>query len=322
MNHSKGSYAVLSGGVGGAKLVAGMAATLAAEQLEVIANTGDDFQHLGFTICPDIDTLLYTLSGQANPATGWGIADESWQFMDALEKLGGETWFRLGDRDLATHILRRELLTKGMPLDEVTACLAESMGISVTLHPMSNDPVRTHIETTDELLEFQDYFVRRQAKPVATAIHCTGGDAAAAAAGALRAFNAENLQAIIISPSNPWLSIAPIMSVSGIKSSILKSRVPVVAVSPVVAGKAIKGPTAKLMKELGLEPGVVAIAEHYCDLIDGLVIDEQDAQHKSAIEQLGIKVGITNTIMNNLQDKQNLACFVTDFSSNTQGCSR
>jgi len=319
MNHPQSSYAVLSGGVGGAKLVAGMAATLKPDCLDVIANTGDDFEHLGFTICPDIDTLLYTLSGQANSATGWGMANESWQFMDALEKLGGETWFRLGDRDLATHIFRRELLARGKSLEEVTSQLAHAMGINIALHPMSNNPVRTQIQTAEQTLEFQEYFVRRQAVPVATALSYCGSDNAAAAPGALQALEKEQLRAVIISPSNPWLSIAPILSVAELKSSILANNAPVVAVSPVVAGKAIKGPTAKIMQELGITQGVKGIAEHYCGIIDGLIIDQQDKAHQATIENMGIKVGVTNTIMNNLEDKKSLACYAVDFCNEFAG---
>ena len=322
MQQTQGSYTVLSGGVGGAKLVAGMAAILPAEKLDVIANTGDDFEHLGLTVCPDIDTLLYTLSGQANPETGWGMANESWQFMDALEKLGGETWFRLGDRDLATHIYRHELLTAGLSLEDATARLRQAMGIRVPLHPMSNAAVRTAVETENGSLAFQDYFVRLQAQPVATAVRHDGSASATPSAGALAALTRPDLRAVVIAPSNPWLSIAPIMSVAGLESSILKSAVPVVAVSPVVAGKAIKGPTAKLMVELGLNPGVTAIAEHYSGVIDGLIIDEQDAGHQASIEKLGIRVGVTNTIMKNLHHKKHLASFVMEFSSKLKGRSR
>lgn len=316
-NHPKPApnYAVLSGGIGGAKLVVGLRQVLADGQLQVIANTGDDFEHLGLPISPDIDTLIYSLAGIANPETGWGLRDESWQFMDALAGLGGPDWFRLGDRDLATHIRRRELLAQGCTLSETTRRLAQAHGVHVPVWPMSDTPVRTVVETAGGPLEFQDYFVRQQAQPVITGLRYGGIEAARPSPGALQALAAAASGAIILTPSNPWLSIDPILSVPGIKATISTSKAPVVAVSPIVKGAAIKGPTAKLMRELGIEPSVLSIAAHYRDILDGLVIDTQDRAQQDAIEDMGIRVHISNTVMRDLADKVALAQQVLDFAT-------
>jgi len=315
MHSPAASYAVLSGGVGGAKLALGLQHTLDPQQLQIIANTGDDFDHLGLTICPDIDTLLYTLAGKADPQRGWGLVNETWQFMDSLAELGGETWFRIGDRDLATHTLRRELLAKGLSLSATTDALRAALGVKVSVWPMSDNPVRTKINTTEGSLDFQDYFVRRQAEPVAQSFDYAGSAAAAASAAALDALRASSLAAVILTPSNPWLSIDPILSLSDIKSTIRSINAPVVAVSPIVGGKALKGPTEKIMRETGIDTSVVSIAEHYREFLDGLVIDRQDAAHQDAIESMGITVTIAQTVMTTLQDKIDLARTVIDFST-------
>jgi LPPG:FO 2-phospho-L-lactate transferase len=316
------SYVVLSGGVGGAKLVLGLRDCLESQQLQVIANTGDDFEHIGLPISPDIDTLIYTLAGLANPATGWGLTDETWNCMAQLEKLGGETWFRLGDRDMATHLQRRELLANGNNLSDATTTLAKALNVDTAIWPMSDQKVRTVVHTTDGPLEFQQYFVRFQAQPIATGFEYTGHAAAQASAGALKALQAESLGAIILTPSNPWLSIEPILSVNEIKNAIAACGKPVVAVSPIVGGKAIKGPTAKLMQETGIEVSALGIAKHYGDLLDGLVIDNQDIEHRDAIEAMGIKVKTANTIMLTQQDKSALADAVLRFAAELSGGSQ
>lgn len=315
MATAKQKLAVLSGGVGGAKLVLGLAQIMPPENLSVIANTGDDFDHLGLRICPDIDTLIYTLSGLANPDTGWGLRDESWDYMKALQALGGEAWFRLGDRDLAMHVKRRDLLLGGQTLNETTRRLAGDLGVKVAILPMSDDPIHTYIETDNGELAFQDYFVRLQAQPAARAIHYRSTGTARASSTVTEALTDPELNGVIISPSNPWLSIAPILAAAGVESCLLNSNAPVTALSPIVAGKAIKGPTAKLMQELGITTGVTGIAEHYRNIIDGLIIDEQDRNSKAAIEQMGIQVAVTDTIMNDLADKTRLAKFVAEFSA-------
>jgi len=313
------SYVVLSGGVGGAKLVLGLRDRLKGSQLQVIANTGDDFEHIGLPISPDIDTLIYTLAGLANQATGWGLKDESWGCMAQLEKLGGETWFRLGDQDVATHLQRRELLANGCSLSDATATLARALGVDTAIWPMSDQKVRTVIHTIDGPLDFQEYFVRLQAQPVATGFDYTGHSAARTSPGALQALQAESLAAIILTPSNPWLSIDPILSINDIKNAITACGKPVVAVSPIVGGKAIKGPTAKLMQETGSEVSALGIAKHYGDILDGLVIDNQDIAHRDAIEAMGIKVKTANTIMLTQQDKSALADVVLSFAAELSG---
>jgi LPPG:FO 2-phospho-L-lactate transferase len=324
---SDSKYTVLSGGVGGAKLVLGLYELLVKEQgqpgqLDIVANTGDDFEHLGLPICPDIDTLMYTLAGTVNPATGWGLADESWHFMDALEQLGGAIWFRLGDRDLATHARRRELLDAGQTLSAATATLLQESGVHAQLHPMSDTPIRTKIKTSSETYDFQDYFVRLKAEPKVSELLYTGCEQASASPGALAALQANDLNAIIITPSNPWLSIDPILSLSDIKSTIINSKVPVVGISPIVGGQAIKGPTAKLMQELGMDVSAYSIAQHYKGILDGLIIDQTDADQQAAIEKLGLQVGISNTVMKTLDDKKALAKFTLEFAHKIRtGCS-
>ncbi len=308
-----GHYVVLSGGVGGAKLVYGLKQVLPADQLVVVANTADDFEHLGLPICPDIDTLIYTLADMANTDTGWGQTDESWHFMAALEKLGGETWFRLGDRDLATHVQRRMLLEQGFTLSKVTAELCERLGLETQILPMSDDPVRTILTTGTGKLGFQDYFVRLQTEPSIENISYTGSDVAAPAPGVVAALNSPDLRGIIISPSNPWLSIDPILSIAQLKPMITLSKVPVVAISPIVGGRAIKGPTAKLMGELGVETSVTGIAEHYKSVIDGLIIDECDTSYQTRIEALCLKAGVAQTVMHSTADKVSLANATLEF---------
>jgi len=266
-------------------------------------------------VCPDLDTIMYTLAGLAHPEQGWGLAGETFDAFAMVERYGGPAWFRLGDRDLATHIRRRDLLQRGQTLSEATTTLRLAQNVAVPIWPMSDEPVRTLIETAGGPLEFQDYFVRQQAQPVALGFRYSGSESARASSGVLRALNATELAAIILTPSNPWLSIAPILSIDDIKATITANAAPVIAVSPIVNGAAIKGPTAKLMRELGIEPSVNSIAMHYRDILDGLVIDTQDRARQDAIEAMGIRVYVTNTVMQNLADKAALAQHVLDFAA-------
>ena len=304
----------LSGGVGGAKLALGLDRVLPAGALTVIANTGDDFEHLGLTICPDIDTVLYTLAGVANPDTGWGRADEGWRVMQTLESLGGETWFRLGDRDIALHLERTRRLRDGEPLSAVTADIARRLGVAACVLPMSDQPVRTIVETPDGPLAFQHYFVRAQCAPAVTGFRFDGAAAAQPAPGLLAALAAPALEAIVICPSNPYISIDPILSVPGLRDAIAASGTPVIAVSPIVGGRAIKGPTAKMMRELGLESDALAVAQHYAGLIDGFVLDDRDAAAADLVRALSIAPAATNTVMTSLQDRERLARFTLDFA--------
>jgi LPPG:FO 2-phospho-L-lactate transferase len=306
----------LSGGVGGAKLVLGLYHELPGDQLDVLVNTGDDFEHLGLPICPDIDTLLYTLAGLANPELGWGIAGETWQAMEALEALGGETWFRLGDRDLATHLWRRELLSRGRSLTEVTRELAARFGIETRVYPMSDDPVRTTVMTGQGDLAFQHYFVREQCRPAVSGFRFDGISAARPHRDTLRLLQGGTLSRVIICPSNPYVSIDPILQVPGVWLALRDSPAKVVLVSPIVGGRALKGPAAKMMGELGVPATATGVAGHYHNrypgLIDCFVIDESDATLVPEIEAIGLTTAVTATVMQTLSDKQRLARFCID----------
>lgn len=308
----------LTGGVGGAKLVFGFSRLLAPADLISAVNTGDDFSHLGLHISPDIDTLMYTLAGLANPVTGWGRADESWHFMDTLQELGGENWFRLGDRDLATNVLRTHLLASGRSLSEVTATLCSRLGVRHAILPMSDDPVRTMVETDEGQLAFQDYFVRRQCQPTVHAIHFEGAQTARLPAALMAAFDSPRLQSIIISPSNPYLSIGPLLAMPELRARLKAARVPVIAVSPIVGGQAIKGPTAKIMQEMGHPVSALQVAQEYGPLLDGFVIDTTDADAVAALSAQGIRPFITDIVMRNDEDRVRLAAEVLQFSDSLQ----
>ena len=301
----------LSGGVGGAKLSLGLAETLAPGDLHVLANTGDDFEHLGLVICPDIDTLLYTLSGRANQTLGWGLEGESWNAMEALEELGGESWFRLGDRDLATHLWRTSELARGESLVQVTSELARRLGIANHIHPMSESPVRTMVHSGEGDMPFQDYFVRRQCEPAVTGFSFEGISAAHPNREVLQGLAQNLFQRIVICPSNPYVSIDPILQVPGLWLALRDNEAPVILVSPIVAGTAIKGPAAKMMAELEVPVTALGVAEHYTrrypGLLDYFVIDESDAKLAGKIEALGLRVRVTPTVMKTLQDKKRLA---------------
>jgi len=271
-----GHVVALCGGVGGAKLAQGLSAALPPEELSLIVNTGDDFQHLGLSISPDVDSVIYALAGLSDPVRGWGRRDESWTFMDALKGLGGESWFQLGDGDLAMHVERTWRLARGATLTEVTAHLCRALGIAIRVLPMSDDPVRTRVLTTEGWLDFQEYFVHRQCRPAVREFTFAGAGTARAQPDALAALERRDLRAIVICPSNPFVSVEPILAVPGIRAAIQQSRAPVVAVTPIIGGKAIKGPAAKMMAELGLDVSGESVARRYTGLIDGFVIDQAD----------------------------------------------
>lgn len=303
----------LSGGVGGAKLALGLADALAPGRLHVLANTGDDFDHLGLHICPDIDTLLYTLSGRADQTRGWGLAGETWQTMAALEELGGETWFRLGDRDMATHLWRSQRLAAGAGLAEVTAELAARLGVASHIYPMSDDPVSTTVRSDRGELSFQHYFVRYQCEPAVTGFNFDGISAARPNRTCMGLLQRNQLGAIVICPSNPLVSVDPILQVPGLWLALRNSPAPVVLVSPIVAGQAIKGPAAKMMQELGIAATALGVARHYRarypGLVDYFVIDESDATLAAEISEQGVTVAVTSTIMRSREDKGQLARF-------------
>jgi LPPG:FO 2-phospho-L-lactate transferase len=291
--------AVLTGGVGGAKFVLGLERCGLVEELVAIVNTGDDFRHLGLHVSPDIDTLLYTLSGKANAAQGWGREGESWTFLDALRSLGGPDWFRLGDGDLALHVLRSHRLAAGESLSAITADFARQWGIETRVLPMSNDPVATHLDTDAGPLEFQRYFVERQCQPVVRAVRFAGADTAKAAPGVVEAIHGAD--AVFLAPSNPYLSIDPVLAVAEIARALKETRAPVIAISPIVGGTAVKGPTAKLMAELGVAPDNDAIAAHYAPLLDAMLHDESDRA------PAGLPAAATATLMHSLDDRIRVA---------------
>jgi len=305
----------LSGGVGGAKLALGLDRILQTGELLVVANTGDDFEHLGLAISPDIDTVVYTLAGLANPGTGWGRACEGWRAMQTVEALGGETWFRLGDRDIGLHLERTRRLRDGEPLSRITADLAERLGVASRVLPMSDQPVRTIVETPDGPLDFQHYFVRERCAPTVSGFRFEGAAVARPAPGLCEALASPALEAIVICPSNPFISIDPILAVPGLCDAISSSAAPVVAVSPIVGGRAIKGPTAKMMDELGLQTDAVGVARHYRGLVDGFVLDECDAAAVEAVRNLGMAAITAKTVMTSLRDRKALARFVLGFAN-------
>lgn len=293
---------VLTGGVGGAKLVLGLTQVMPPEDITAIVNTGDDFSHLGLWVSPDLDTLLYTLAGKANPTLGWGREDETWSFMETLRSLGGEDWFLLGDRDLALHVLRTTALARGEPLGAIMRRFAQAWGIATTILPMSDDPVATHLDTDEGALPFQRYFVERRCAPAVRAISFKGTEQAQAGPGVVDAILSSDTRAILIAPSNPYLSVDPILAVPDIRAALAAATAPIVAVSPIIAGKAVKGPTAKLMAELGVEATSSAIAAHYAGLLDGMLIDDQDVASPPPIPYAA-----TDTLMTSLEDRARVA---------------
>ena len=306
----------LSGGVGGAKLCLGLADVLAPADLHVLVNTADDFEHLGLRISPDIDTLLYTLAGRANVEQGWGLEGETWQTMDALAQLGGDTWFRLGDRDMATHLWRTCELAAGRGLSEVTADLADRMGGAVQVHPMSDDTVRTVVHCSEGELPFQHYFVRRRCAPSVTSFSFEGISAARPNRNAIRLLQGDEVALVVICPSNPYVSIDPILQVPGLWLALRDHPAPVILVSPIVAGAALKGPAAKMMAELGVPATALGIAQHYRarypGLVDHFVVDESDATLAAEIGELGYEVAVAPTVMTSREDKQRLARFTLE----------
>jgi LPPG:FO 2-phospho-L-lactate transferase len=299
-----GNVVALCGGVGGAKLAHGLGMALEPSELTIIVNTGDDFQHLGLSIAPDLDSVIYALAGLSDPVRGWGRRDETWTFMEALKSLGGEGWFQLGDGDLAMHVERSWRLAQGAPLSEVTAHLCRALGIAARVLPMSDDPVRTRVLTAEGWLDFQEYFVHRQCQPAVREFMFAGAEAARAQPDALAALNRRDLRAVIICPSNPFVSVEPILAVPGIRAAIQRSDAPVVAVTPIIGGKAIKGPAAKMMAELGFDVSGAAVARRYAGVIDGFVVDQADPMPEPL---QGVTFFSAATLMNTANDRLRLA---------------
>jgi LPPG:FO 2-phospho-L-lactate transferase len=301
----------ISGGIGGAKLALGLYQTLPPNSLMVVCNTGDDFEHLGLSISPDLDTVLYTLAGVANPETGWGRAGETWSFMQALEQLGGETWFRLGDADLATHVERTRRLATADSLSAISEDFRTRLAVHARLVPMCDEPVHTMVHTQDGVLPFQRYFVERRCAPKVTGFEFRGADEASPTPALREALASEQLEAVVICPSNPFISIDPILAVPGLRAAIAGCRAPVVAVSPIIGGRAVKGPTAKMMAELGIPASAQAVAKHYGGLLDGFVLDAADADQARVID---VPCLATRTLMASEDDKRTLAAGVLAFA--------
>ena len=300
----------LAGGVGGAKLIDGLAACLSPEELTVIVNTGDDFDHLYLRICPDLDTICYTLAGISNPETGWGLKNESWNAMNSIMNLGGPDWFQLGDKDLGTHIERTRRLHQGQSLSQVTNHFCTAWGVKNKVLPMSDEPVSTIIRTREfGELSFQDYFVKNKCEPEIIKIRFEGIHQALPAPGVINAI--DNADVIVICPSNPWVSVDPILSIHGILPKIIQK--PSIAISPIIQGKTIKGPAAKMFLELGIEPSALAVASHYKETIKAIVIDRLDADLECEIANIGIIPFITNTKMISNDNRLQLAKDVLNF---------
>jgi LPPG:FO 2-phospho-L-lactate transferase len=304
----------LAGGVGGARLAAGLAQCLVPEELTVAVNVGDDFTHCGLRISPDLDTVMYTLAGRHNEAQGWGLAGESWRSFGALQRLGGPAWFQLGDEDIATHLVRTQLLDEGLSLSAVTQRLASALGVRPRVVPMSDRAVRTLVRTDQGELAFQRYFVERRCEPVLQGLRFAGAEQATASEGLSDGLASPSLKALVICPSNPYLSIQPFLSLPGLRARLQGLRIPRIAVSPLIGGAAVKGPAAKIMCELGHEVSSLGVARFYRGLIDGLLIHHSDAEQAAAIEALGIAVHVTDTLMGSPERQKALASEVLGFS--------
>jgi LPPG:FO 2-phospho-L-lactate transferase len=312
MSNSPKKVVALAGGVGGAKLAYGLAQIVPPENLTIIVNTGDDFEHLSLHISPDLDTVTYTLANVANPVTGWGLRDESWNMMSALARYGGPTWFQLGDRDLATHLLRTQWLREGYPYNWVTRELCRRLGVRCTVLPMSEQPVRTIIQSDEGELAFQEYFVKKQCKPVTRGIRFEGIENAQAGKEVIYALR--HADVIVFCPSNPLVSLDPILALPNLRRIVAATRVPKIAVSPIIKGEALKGPAAKMMTELGLEVSPAGVAHHLRDVLNGFVIDHLDEPYQDSITDMGLRTLVTGTIMNNNEDRVRLAKEILEFA--------
>jgi LPPG:FO 2-phospho-L-lactate transferase len=295
----------LAGGVGAAKFLTGLAKLVKEEDLNIIVNTGDDIELHGLYISPDLDIVTYTLAGIVDEEKGWGIKGDTFRCLEALGKLGQETWFALGDRDLATHVFRSAQLKKGKSLSEVAAEISRALGLKMPILPMTNDPFETRIITPRGSVHFEEYMVKNEAKDEVCGVEFIGANCAKPVEGAIDALLDSEL--IIVCPSNPIVSIGTILAVNGFRDALLKTKARKVAVSPIIAGAPLKGPADKLLKGLGLEVSAYSVAKLYADFLDVFVIDFADALEKRRIEELGVEVKVTNTIMRSLSDKLSLA---------------
>jgi len=305
-----GKVVALAGGVGAAKLLRGLVKVVSPQDLVIVGNIGDDIELYGLHISPDLDIIMYTLAGIVDEAKGWGIAGDTFHCLEMLGKLGFETWFKLGDRDLAIHIIRTKMLKEGYTLSQATAKLCKMLGVNANLIPASDDPVRTKIQSGQLLLDFQEYFVKRRTVDIVTNVFFEGAEKAKPAPGVIEAIT--KAERIIICPSNPILSIAPILSIPAIRRALENSKAPIVGVSPIVGGKAVKGPADKILASMGFEASPYGIAKFYGNILKHLIIDEIDREHKDRIQKAGIKVTIANILMKSVEDAINLARVVME----------
>ncbi len=303
--------AALAGGVGGARLADGLAQNLPPEDLTVIVNIGDDFDYFGLHICPDLDTVCYTLAGLSNPATGWGLVGESWNALENIGLLGGPTWFRLGDRDLGTHLERTRRLAKGEKLSQITSDFCRAWGIQLTVLPASDDSVLTWVYTDEGEVPFQEYFVHRQCRPRVSGFRFAGAERSSPAEGVLEAIQQADM--VVICPSNPWVSVDPILAIPGILPAVTAR--PVVAVSPIIGGRTVKGPAAKMYAEMGIEPSALSVARHYRNFLSGFVLDQEDAALESEVQALGVSTRVTATWMHTSADRRQLAADCLTFGA-------
>jgi LPPG:FO 2-phospho-L-lactate transferase len=298
-------FTVLAGGIGAAKFLDGLVAVLPPEQITVIVNTGDDAQFHGLQICPDIDTIIYTLAGVVNRDTGWGLAGDTFHALEALKRLGSETWFQIGDRDLATHLYRTRRLREGATLALITGELCQRYGVHCRVLPMSDQPAPTRLRTNAGWLSFQEYFVKRRQEPEVLEVDVSAARRSRPAPGVTEAIR--SAQGIIIAPSNPLISIGPILAVPGVREALRNAAAPVAAISPIIGGKALKGPAAGMLRSLGLGSSAAAVAELYRDFVDVFVMDEQDAELQAEVERKNLKSVLAQTVMGSSASKQVLA---------------
>ena len=308
------THLALSGGIGGAKLALGLEHIFNSTKLMIAGNTGDDFEHFGLNISPDLDTLLYTLSGKSDLERGWGLANETWSFMKAMKEIGGEAWFQLGDRDLAIHVERTRRLKEGERLSLITSSFCRKFGVKSHIVPATDDSLKTLVKTPKGILSFQHYFVRDQCRPKILGLKYEGSENAQPCPPLEEALESSLLETVVVCPSNPFLSIDPILAVKGVREKLKSSKARIIAISPIVGGDAVKGPTANNLRDLGFSVSAYTIAKYYSDFIDGFMLDKGDENEISRIESLGIQVGLADTVMTDLQSKIKLAEDVLRFS--------
>ncbi len=301
----KSMITALAGGVGAARFLTGLAKIVSQEDLSIIVNTGDDLEWFGLHVSPDIDIVTYTLAGIVDESKGWGIKGDTFQCLEALRRISGEAWFAVGDRDLATHVFRTSLLKKGMKLSAVTAEISHRLGLKMAVLPMTDDKFETRIVTENGSIHFQEFFVKRGARDEVRGVEFCGAEKAKPAAGVLKSIR--DVELVVVCPSNPVVSIGTILAVKGVRDALKQTSARVVAISPIIAGKPIKGPADKLLRGLGLEVSAYSVAKLYSDFLDVFVLDTADAADKSRIEKLGLEVKVTNTVMKSLEDKVELA---------------